>query len=237
MKYDNYIFDLYGTLVDIHTDEHSPQLWKKLALFYGFYDALYTPAELQDAYFQMVAGQEADTHEAHPEIQIEQVFAALFAKKGVSADETLAIHAGQFFRILSTRYIRLYPYAAELLATLHHSDSHVYLLSNAQRIFTEYELHTLGIAQYFDDILISSDYGIKKPDSRFFRTLIDRHRIHPEDSIMIGNDGVSDIGGAKSVGLHTLYIRSNISPKEDLPEADYVLCRMDLRRVERLLTE
>ena len=31
--YDNYIFDLYGTLVDIHTEENDPLVWKKLALF------------------------------------------------------------------------------------------------------------------------------------------------------------------------------------------------------------
>ncbi len=33
--YRNCIFDLYGTLVDIHTDEVKPELWEKLALFYG----------------------------------------------------------------------------------------------------------------------------------------------------------------------------------------------------------
>ena len=29
----NYIFDLYGTLVDINTDEWSDDLWEKMALF------------------------------------------------------------------------------------------------------------------------------------------------------------------------------------------------------------
>ena len=29
--YRNYIFDLYGTLVDIHTDEDSPELWRRFA--------------------------------------------------------------------------------------------------------------------------------------------------------------------------------------------------------------
>ena len=28
MKYENYIFDLYGTLVDIHTDEENTELWE-----------------------------------------------------------------------------------------------------------------------------------------------------------------------------------------------------------------
>ena len=30
-QYDNYIFDLYGTLIDIHTDEERKGLWKEMA--------------------------------------------------------------------------------------------------------------------------------------------------------------------------------------------------------------
>ena len=33
--YQNYIFDLYGTLVDIHTNEKKAYLWKKMSLFPG----------------------------------------------------------------------------------------------------------------------------------------------------------------------------------------------------------
>jgi putative hydrolase of the HAD superfamily len=29
--YKNIIFDLYGTLVDIHTDEQNPKFWQKFA--------------------------------------------------------------------------------------------------------------------------------------------------------------------------------------------------------------
>ena len=38
--YQNYIFDLYGTLVDIHTDEYSKNFFKKYAKWLrkqGFY--------------------------------------------------------------------------------------------------------------------------------------------------------------------------------------------------------
>ena len=47
VQYDNYVFDLYGTLVDIHTEEDFPNLWEKLALFFGYYGAVYEPEELQ----------------------------------------------------------------------------------------------------------------------------------------------------------------------------------------------
>lgn len=263
MKYESYIFDLYGTLVDIHTEEGKEELWNKLALFYGYYDALYTPEELKQRYGELVSGKEDvlrkelnesgkkrdDVHESHPEIKIEEVFRALFEEKGVMADDALAIHAGQFFRVLSTEYVRLYDGVIKVLEALKAAGKKVYLLSNAQRIFTEYEMHTLGIASYFDDILISSDYSVKKPDVRFFELLLDRHQIDVSSAIMIGNDAVSDIQGAKNVGLTTCYIHSNISPElsvkhvtDDkgkiieqrvMPEADFVLEEMDM---DKLLT-
>ena len=33
--YKNYIFDLYGTLIDINTDEWNVQLWKKMQILYN----------------------------------------------------------------------------------------------------------------------------------------------------------------------------------------------------------
>ena len=110
------------------------------------------------------------------------------------------------------------------------------LLSNAQRIFTAYELKLLGLEPYFDDIFLSSSCKVKKPDTRFFHLLLDKHHILPEESIMIGNDAVSDIKGAKEVGLHTIYIHSNISPDtEKKPDADHVLMQMDLAKVRQIL--
>ena len=90
--------------------------------------------------------------------------------------------------------------------------------------------------ELFDGIYLSSDYGCKKPDRRFFELLLKERDISPESAIMIGNDSVCDIRGAKSVGLSTLYMHSNISPEEPLPEADYVLAETDLNRVRTILT-
>ena len=56
--YDNYVFDLYGTLVDIHTDEGARGLWEKLALFFGYYNACYQPEELKERYDAFVSESE-----------------------------------------------------------------------------------------------------------------------------------------------------------------------------------
>ena len=112
----------------------------------------------------------------------------------------------------------------------------VYVLSISQRIFTAYELKLLGLEPYFDDIFLTSSCKEKKPDTSFFHLFLDKHHILPEESIMIGNDAVSDIKGAKEVGLHTFYIHSNISPDtEKKPDADHVLMQMDLAKVWQIL--
>jgi putative hydrolase of the HAD superfamily len=232
--YDNYVFDLYGTLVDIRTREDDPVLWKKLALFYGYYDAAYEPDELREAYGALVAGKENAlknrleenprySHEASPEIEITDVFLELYTAKGVEADRQLAIHTGQFFRVLSTDYVRLYPGTEEMLSHLKEHGKKIYLLSNAQRIFTEYEMHVLGIASYFDGILISSDHKTKKPDKRFFDLLLSQYHLDVEKSLFIGNDSTTDIAGARQIGMDTYYVKSNISPAKDMADADYVV--------------
>lgn len=242
LPYRNYIFDLYGTLVDIHTDEEDPAAWAALARFYSYYGARYAPDALRAAYQQEVAARTAgraalrqDSHEAHPEIRLEEVFQALFQARGTQADLALAVHAGQFFRAMTTRYLRLYDGALEMLEMLRAKGGHLYLLSNAQRIFTAYEMQALGLDHSFEAVYLSSDWDCKKPDCRFFDLLLHQHHLDPAHSIMVGNDGLCDIAGAKQAGLATLYVHSNLSPEEPLPPADLVLPAMDMARMGAML--
>ena len=185
--------------------------------------------ELKDAYGELVKGKEKNlkstlekdpkySHEASPEIEITEVFLELFREKGVEAEEALAVHAGQFFRVLTTEYVRLYEGTTEMLLRLRKAGKKIYLLSNAQRIFTEYEMRSLDLVKYFDAILISSDYKTKKPDKRFFDILLDKYEIDPGKALFVGNDSCSDIAGAQGGGMDTFYIKSNISPQGDMAE-------------------
>lgn len=233
--YETYVFDLYGTLVDIHTDENDMYVWEKMALFYGYYNAHYTAKELKLSYGELVKGKEANlkstleqdpkyAHEASPEIEITEVFLELFSKKGVEVDEALAVHVGQFFRVLTTEYVRVYEGTIDMLEDLKERGKKIYLLSNAQRIFTEYEMHVLDIAKYFDGILISSDFKTKKPDKRFFDILLEKYQMNPETTLFVGNDSKTDIKGAKTVNFSTYYVKSNISPQGDMAkDADYIV--------------
>lgn len=262
--YNTFLFDLYGTLVDIRTDEQSTEVWQKLSAFYGYYGAYYEPKELQSAYLReeeilrmkvmkSVQGKEAarleegdsdsDVEnvqgiqgECCPEIVLEYVFQTLFQQKGIEASYELSVHAGQFFRILSLKYIKLYRGIPDMLKTLKDRGKKVYLLSNAQQIFTEYEMNFLDIKKYFDGILFSSDAGFMKPDQRFYQAAIERFSIDTKTSVMIGNDFTCDILGAKAAGIDAFYVHTNISPAmpEDMGDTNWMMGMDGIELLQKL---
>jgi putative hydrolase of the HAD superfamily len=109
-------------------------------------------------------------------------------------------------------YICRYPGVGEALTQLRKQGFRLWLLSNAQRAFTAYELRHLELESVFDGIYISSDYGFRKPDARFYRALLQERGLKPEQCLMIGNDRDTDIAGAAAVGMATLYMHTNITP-------------------------
>ena len=117
------------------------------------------------------------------------------------------------FRIVSTKYIKLYDGVIDFLTELKKKGKKVYLLSNAQEIFTVPEMKMLGIYDYFDGIVISSSENCKKPDKKFYEIVINKYNLNKKESIMIGNDCITDIKGAYDANLDSLYIHSNISPE------------------------
>ena len=217
MNYTDLIFDLYGTLVDIHTEEDDT-VWEKTALYFGYYGAHYTGGELRSAFQQIMAEKKAragQNYECFPDLPFEPVLAQLFRAKGVEENaDALGKNAAQLFRICSTEYIRLYPGVTDALKTLREKGYRLWLLSNAQRVFTAYELQSLGLSPYFDGIYISSDFSCRKPDIRFFSALLEEQQLKKENCLMIGNDLDTDIAGARNAGLATLYMHTNLTPPD-----------------------
>lgn len=235
--YKNYIFDLYGTLVDIRTNENKDYLWEKMTEMFGFYGALYKKTELKKKYFSYIKEREEERdREEYPEIDLAQVFFRLFEEKGVAVDDATIATFMRMFRVVSTKFVRLYDGVIDFLEELKKKGKKIYLLSNAQSNFTRPELRYLGLEPYFDGILISSEEGCKKPGKRFFQTVIDRYQLDAKESIMIGNDSIADIQGAYDVGLDSLYIHTEISPEcvEDL-KSTYTIMDGDFRKVKELI--
>lgn len=209
LKYKNYIFDLYGTLIDIHTDEEDENLWKALAKYYRDRGANYRASGIHTGYLKYVK----EELKKSEEIQVEKVFRKLFEKKGVEVSDEVVLETCRFFRDTSTEYLKLYTWSLPILETLKANGKKVFLLSNAQRSFTYHEMEKLDIVKYFDAIYISSDYGVKKPNAKFFQTLIEKEGLDVSECLMLGNDQTCDILGAQGVGMDTWYVHTNCSPE------------------------
>ena len=218
--YDNYIFDLYGTLADIRTNEDKPYLWRKMSEFYTSLGASYTPSQLRQAFRRLEKEcicrmqKEAENlglRDVLVEPDLTGVFQELYREKGVRCDLQRAQMTANFFRTLSRQLLRVYDGVKETLQELHCRGKHLYLLSNAQSDFTRPELEIMGLAGCFDGILISSEEGCKKPCPAFFRRLIERYHLDPARSLMTGNEENSDIAGAAHVGMDSLYIHTATS--------------------------
>ena len=198
----NVIFDFYGTLVDCWTDESKEGFFeavekefKKIKDFNG---------DLKARYLELCA----EKQEKIEEIELLDVFKELY-----DVDDDEAREIAYKFRLLSTNRMKLYRGVKKLLKWLNQHEYNVYLLSNAQSCFTNPEMNNLGIVSYFNKIYLSSDYGVKKPNSKFFNQLINDNNLKKEETVMIGNDANCDINGAKNVGLKAIYMETATSTK------------------------
>ena len=235
----SYIFDLYGTLVDIRTDETMPLLWKRMALLLSLQGAPYGPEELRSAYRLAVeeqidrrAAERPQVPRAHVEPEILNVFRSLYEDKGVLPREDRLMDTALYFRTLSMRHLRLYPGAREVLEALRRKGKGVYLLSNAQAAFTMPELRKLGLVPCFDGVVLSSDAGVKKPDAAIFDCILSRYGLDPKECLMIGNDAEADMLGAVRAGMAGRYIHTKQSPPRMGPLPDG--CR-EIRSLRELL--
>ncbi|MCH5275416.1 MAG: HAD family hydrolase [Lachnospiraceae bacterium] len=244
-SYKNFIFDLYGTLVDIRTNEENPYLWKRISELYTSLGAPYSPGELKKSYKQAVneaaehvqkKGEKIFGKEFLGEPDLTAVFRQLYQVKGASCDPKQAAMTANFFRILSRQKLQVYNGVKETLQRLRDNGRGVYLLSNAQRDFTRPDMELVGLTDCFDGILISSEEGCKKPSPVFFCRLLERYGLKPDTCLMMGNDVNADIAGARGVLMDTLYIHTETSPPFiEKPAADYTVMDGDWNKAAEIL--
>ena len=234
--YKNYIFDLYGTLADIRTDEEDPELWNKTAEFYTANRASYTGKELRAAYLSYCASEQARSQNPWYEIELRRVFRKLYTAKGVFPRRELVEETAVFFRRTSIRKLKVYPWVFEIFEKIRSKGSGIYLLSNAQSCFTVPELKELGLYGLFDGIVISSDAEVKKPDPEIMRILLKRYGLKPEECLMVGNNQTSDVLVSKRCHIKCLYIETETSGtyRESL-KADKELFREKYEELPELL--
>lgn len=233
MMSQTYIFDLYGTLIDIKTDEEQPEVWERLSLHFGYQGMDITGTDLQERFLLESDLQfaEAGQHCEYPDFVMEEVFRSVARQLGGEPDQAWLYETVRWLRTLSMIHISLYDGVIEILQALRDRGKKVFLLSNGQKTFIEAELRMLGILYLFDGIAISSEAGISKPDPLFYRYLVETYDADLSSAIMIGNDPRTDIEGALRIGIDSCYIHTVSSPPNMRVESTLQIWDGDLRKI------
>lgn len=194
------LFDVYGTLVDIKTNEHRDEIFETLSRFLEYRQLYISPRELKELYFSEINQQFAASRQNHPEIDIVRAFERVLHHSGGSSDRYLSLLATQLYRSLTRERMTLFRDTFWTL-TEFRKRYRLAVVSDAQRAFCRPELRTLRIEGFFDTLVISSDYGFRKPDPRLFHIALAAVDSEPEESVYIGNKYETDFLGAKSAGF------------------------------------
>lgn len=237
--YKNVIFDFYGSLVDIKTDEDNDYVWEKLSLYMSYQGASYDASGLKAAFVKVLDKYKARYKSSEcPEIDLTDVIYRLYVDKDVKAKPKVVKNTTLMFRSLTTEHIKVYEGTEPMLKELKKQGKKLYLLSNAQRVFLMAEMKMLKLDKYFDGIYISSDLHACKPDPSVFKELFKKEDLKKSDCIMVGSDYASDIKGANKAGIDSLYFQTNTSDsKEKKEEATYSVLDGSHKKIIKVLTK
>jgi putative hydrolase of the HAD superfamily len=208
------IFDINGTLIDIQTDEGNEEIYRAISHFLTYQGIYMHRREVRDAYFRIMDSQRKDSGEEHPEFDallvwrefINQytVYGALEPGKFTYLPRFLA----EIFRGISRYRLQLYPEVKAVLDELRPRFK-LAAVSDAQSVWAIPEMKAVGIDSYFNPVIISSDFGFRKPDARLFEAALAEMGLEPEEVIFVGNDMYRDIFGSRQLGMKTVFFSSN----------------------------
>jgi putative hydrolase of the HAD superfamily len=77
-------------------------------------------------------------------------------------------------------------------------------------------LRKLGLTEYFNSILISEDFGWRKPSSKVFQEILRRLKINGDEAVYVGDSPEEDIKGAQKARMKTIFIPSQFYSAADL---------------------
>lgn len=237
------IFDINGTLVDINTNETHDEIYRVISNLLSYQGIFLTPEALKESYFKFMKNQFETSGEEFPEFDAPGIFREIIKQN--STDFTRRLHPeklGQLtlflaetFRAASLFRLCLYPEVERVIKKLH-SKYRLAAVSDGQTAYVVPELNAAGLLNYFDPVIVSGDFGYRKPDMRLFKKALTAMNMNSSEVLFVGNDMYRDIYGAKASGIKAVFFKSNnCSFENKIMEPDHVINNfMELLDVVRL---
>ncbi len=215
------MFDINGTLIDIHTNEWHDDVYRVISNLLSYQGISLEPNVVKYFYFQIMKEQRAKNVTRYPEVDIINIFREIIAQH--STDFTRALPTekleqlpgilAETHRAASRFRLQLYPGVEDTIRQLH-QNYHLAIISDGQAAYAVPELNAVGLSGYFDPIIISGNLGFRKPDERLFAAALAAMKMEPSDVLFVGNDMYRDVYGAQKLKLRTVFFKSNQGTQE-----------------------
>jgi putative hydrolase of the HAD superfamily len=227
------LFDINGTLIDIETDEWMEEAYRAISHFLTYQGIALHRGEVRDLYFRIMKEQFSQSREVYPEFDVVAVWREVLRRCATGYTTSLdaeklrqmPLVLAEMQRGISRKRLVAFPQTQEILARLR-TRYPLAIVSDAQSAYGLPELRAVGLAGYFAPIVISGDYGFRKPDPRLFQAALTELQVTPHEAIYIGNDRFRDVLGARQAGMKTILFCPFGNPGgSPETEPDYIIYR------------
>ncbi len=221
MAYQHLFFDLDHTLWDHHRNAN--ETLKDLFVDYDFDQNWEFTADQFTATFHQVNFQLWDRYRQgsiNQDFIRKERFPKVMAQLGVAKSEVPEGLAEEYLQ-RCPRKPHLMPYTLEILDYLMERYS-MSIITNGFSEIQETKLSCSGLSPYFSTVVTSEVAGKLKPHPQIFNFALSMVRASGSECIMIGDNPVADIAGARSAGIDQIYY-----DPANLNEADRSTFRVD----------
>jgi len=117
----------------------------------------------------------------------------------------------EFLVTLSEEYLKICPRKGNLipdaLETLEYLSTkyNLTIITNGFEEIQHIKLSSGKVDHFFDHIITSQKAGFKKPSKEIFEYALQLHNIKPHETIMIGDNLMTDILGARNAAIEAVY--------------------------------
>jgi YjjG family noncanonical pyrimidine nucleotidase len=117
--------------------------------------------------------------------------------------------------------------ALEVLEYVASKGYDVHIITNGFNDIQSKKILSSGIDHFFQNVITFENASAKKPDPQIFAYALEKANALPENSIMIGDNWIADVMGAKQSGIDQVYLNPAGLQFEETPT-------YDIRRLEEL---
>lgn len=162
--------------------------------FYQYYSNL-----LEELHLRVLAG--TCSYAEARRLRFEGLLARYQPTAGPAAAERLA----DAYYVQYPRHRQPVPGALALLQALR-PYYRIGIITNNRTAEQADKLRFLGMTELVDALITSEDVGVAKPDPRIFQAALQQLGAQPEETVLVGDNWVADVLGARAVGIRPLWL-------------------------------